>query len=136
MAFHNDDDDEIDSDEAFEDGEEELYREKGFTFKDSENTASGSRQTISEIGGSSHDGGEGYESITGESDESSPDIEPDELQIDDDSNSEVQSMEDDDTGASMTTESEDEPDQGPNSDAIRAMTATVQSNAVSGLLES
>lgn len=29
-----DDDDEIDSDEAFEDGEEERFRKKGFTFKD------------------------------------------------------------------------------------------------------
>jgi protein AATF/BFR2 len=34
-----DDDDEIDSDEAFEDGEEEMFRKKGFTFKDSKKAA-------------------------------------------------------------------------------------------------
>lgn len=34
-----DDDDEIDSDEAFMDGEEESFRKKGFTFKDSKKSA-------------------------------------------------------------------------------------------------
>ncbi|KAH8776363.1 transcription factor AATF/Che-1 [Diaporthe sp. PMI_573] len=34
-----DDDDEIDSDEAFEEGEEEAFRKRGFTFKDSKKAA-------------------------------------------------------------------------------------------------
>lgn len=41
------DDEEIDSDEAFEEGEEEIFKKKGFTFKDSKSAVSANKDTLS-----------------------------------------------------------------------------------------
>ncbi|KAI3399016.1 hypothetical protein diail_8043 [Diaporthe ilicicola] len=66
------DDEEIDSDEAFEDGEEETFRKKGFTFKDSKKSATNDSKPV--INGRSKravaaDFMSGEESEGGESDE-------------------------------------------------------------------
>lgn len=135
LAAHDDDDEEIDSDEAFESGEEELYRKKGFTFKDSGKYVSGSRELISGTDNSSRDDSEDHENVVDELHESSLETGFHELQVDGNSDGEIETMNEDNTDVIMTTDSEGEggSDTDSNSDVIRAMMATDHRNIVSGL---
>ena len=133
LDFQDGSDEEIDSDDAFGDGEEEIFREKGFTFRDSSKSLSDPYLSISEARGTNQEN----DLYDQESNQSSSGKDSDRFLVDGQSDSEELSENVTDSDTDDTDATTDTNNNGKTLDevALRAMMSSQQRHVVAKLSE-